>query len=450
MTPNVSIRGTSCVLVAAACAMVVACGTDGLGGTTIPGTEGVVGGSRAEGIGGAQPGRGGTMVATGGTRTGSASGETNRAGGDDAPSGRGGNGGAGGSGSGAGAGAGVGVDGTGGAKVGAGGSANPGGKGGAGGAGADGGKAGTASGSGGARSGTGGTGTGGARAGAGGKNSAAGGSTESPSPSGACSVGPWAEANPAATGPFPTVTENNVGPTAGVGADGGAAPAFTLFRPADMAQGGLCHPIVTWGNGTGATPSMYRTLLNHLASHGFVVIASNSPQVAQGTPPPMLAGVTWVLEQNEDPASPMHQRIDPSHVGATGHSQGGFATTSAAGDARITTIAPLCGASAQRNLHGPALLLCGGQDTTVPCSSVQSAYNSISTQPVMLASYLAADHANWLTFRGTQVSPMEAIVTAWMRVHLMDDTALRGRFYGADCTLCQDTAWQVSQKKMDP
>jgi predicted dienelactone hydrolase len=246
------------------------------------------------------------------------------------------------------------------------------------------------------------------------------------------------------------VTENNVGPAAGAAADGGVAPMFTLFRPMDLRQAGLCHPVITWGNGTGSTPNLYRALLGHLASHGFVVIASNSPQVAQGTPPPMLEGIRWVLEQNADPSSPLYQRIDTTHIGATGHSQGGFATTTAGADARITTVAPLCGASTQRNLHGPALLFCGGMDTTVPCSSIMNAYNGITNQPVMLANLLAADHANWLTFgNASSVKPAEIAVTAWMRVQLMDDTALRGRFYGPSCTLCQDTAWQVMRKMMD-
>ena len=31
----------------------------------------------------------------------------------------------------------------------------------------------------------------------------------------------------------------------------------------------------------------------------------------------------------------------------------------------------------------------------------------------------------------------------------MGDTALRGRFYGPSCTLCQDAAWQVMRKMMD-
>jgi predicted dienelactone hydrolase len=209
--------------------------------------------------------------------------------------------------------------------------------------------------------------------------------------------------------------------------------------------------VITWGNGTGSTPNLYRALLNHLASHGFVVIASNSTNVAQGSPAPMLAGVTWVLEQNADPASPLYQRIDTTHIGGTGHSQGGFATTTAAADARITTIAPLCGAQTQRSLRGPAFLFCGGMDTTVPCSNIMSAYNGISNQPVMLANHLASDHANFLTFGngGNTVKPVEAAVTAWMRLHMMGDTALRGRFYGPSCTLCEDTAWQVMRKMMD-
>lgn len=264
-----------------------------------------------------------------------------------------------------------------------------------------------------------------------------------------CTMGSWPAADPTVAGPFATVTEDNVGPAAGVGADGGPPVAFTMFRPKDLGQGGLCHPVVTWGNGTGANPSLYKVLLNQLASHGFVVIASDSPNVSQGSPAPMLAGVTWVLQQNDDPTSELYQKIDTTHVGATGHSQGAFATTTAGADSRITTIAPLCGASAQRNLHGPAWLFCGGMDTTVPCSTVQSAFNAITNVPIMLADYLSVDHASWITFRGTTPGPVEAAVTAWMRVQLMGDTALRSWFYGPSCKLCSDAGWQVMQKMMD-
>ena len=75
--------------------------------------------------------------------------------------------------------------------------------------------------------------------------------------------------------------------------------------------------------------------------------------------------------------------------------------------------------------------------------------------------------------QGPNVIPVESLMThvhsngssgagSWHPVHeladlapgevagfLLGDTALRGRFYGASCTLCQDSAWQVMSKMMD-
>jgi Chlorophyllase enzyme len=266
-----------------------------------------------------------------------------------------------------------------------------------------------------------------------------------------CAMGTWPTADPTATGPFATQTDNEVGPEAGVAAAGAAnAPKFTMFRPKDMSQGGLCHPVITWGNGTSANPSMYKVLLNHLASHGFVVIASNSPNVAQGNPAPMIVGVTWVLEQNEDPSSVLYHRIDTTHIGATGHSQGAMATTQASSDSHIVVSVPIEGASVQKNLHGPAMFFCGGLDDIVGCNGAESAINAVTTLPAIYAEYLSVDHGSWMTFMGTKPSVVESAVTAWMRVHLMGDTALKPWFYGPTCKLCTDSGWKIIQKNMDP
>ncbi len=270
---------------------------------------------------------------------------------------------------------------------------------------------------------------------------AAGGSAGG-SPTGGCTIAPFPTADPAATGPYTAKTENNVG------ADG----TYTMFRPSDLSQGGLCHPLITWGNGHGTTPTLYARFLTHLASHGFVVIASNSSTVSMGDPPPMIGGVDWVLAQNADPASELYQTIDTTHVGATGHSEGAFATVSAAADPRISVVAPIEGASASRNYHGPSLFLCGGMDTTVGCDGAMSALNAITTLPAMYASQLAATHTNWMVGGGQNaaLNPFMIAVTGWMRVHLMSDEALKPMFYGPDCTLCKDTAtWDVQQKNLD-
>ncbi|MBN1611425.1 MAG: hypothetical protein JW940_32630 [Polyangiaceae bacterium] len=295
-------------------------------------------------------------------------------------------------------------------------------------------------------------GSGGAATGGATSASSGNGGTSSAGSTGACTMGgAWPAADPAETGPFATTTESEVGPEAGVtSADDDTPVRFTLFRPKDMTEGGLCHPVITWGDGHGTTPSMYSGLLTRLASHGFVVIASNSANVSKGSPAPMLVGVTWVLEQNADPTSDLYQRIDTTHIGATGHSEGAMATASVGADSNIVTIAPICAASTVRNLHGPALLLCGGQDTTLPCSGSLSALESITTQPALVADYLTATHANWITRGNSAPSPIEVAALAWMRVQLMDDSTLRPMFYGASCTLCTDPAWEITQNSLMP
>jgi len=296
---------------------------------------------------------------------------------------------------------------------------------------------------GGANAGTGGAATGGALAATGGANADGG----VPPTGDDCVLGVWPASDPGMAGPFATVTENEVGPQAGTGVDGGAAPTFTMFRPKDMKQGGLCHPVITWGNGTGSTPNVYRPLLNLFASHGFVVIASNSTNVAQGDPKPMIVGVTWVLEQNENPSSVLYHRIDTTHVAATGHSQGAVATSQAAGDQHITTNIPIEGAQVQRNLHGPSMFFCGGQDTLVGCTGAQSALAAVTTLPAMYAEFLSVDHGSWLSRTG-KPSDSDTAFTAWMRVHLMGDTSLRSWFYGDACKLCTDSGWTNDRKNM--
>jgi hypothetical protein len=292
--------------------------------------------------------------------------------------------------------------------------------------------------------------SGGAPSGTGGKAAASGGSTGaagapptncmSMSPVGPTIFGMFPTADPSKKGSLAVTTQNNVGPN----------NSFTLFRPTDMTKNGPLFPVVTWGNGTGTMPTTYSFLLTALASHGFIVIASNSQNVGQGTPPPMLDGVTWVFQQNCDSSSPLYQHVDTAHVGATGHSQGAFATMSAGTDPRIVATAPIEGARAAK-LNGPSLLLCGTKDTTVGCMGAQSAFTSI-TQPVMYGELLAADHTNWIaaSFGGGAPSPFVTAVVAWMRVFLMGDTSLKPMFYGADCTMCKDTAtWKVQQKMLN-
>ena len=228
--------------------------------------------------------------------------------------------------------------------------------------------------------------TGGATGGVTSGTASTGGTTAGGSTNGGCvPTKTWGTVDPTVAGPFQIVVENNVGPENG-NPDAkwnNQKPHFNLYYPKDMSQG-YCHPIITWGNGTGDQPPTYEVLIKQLASHGFVVVASLSSQTAAGTPLPQVAGIDWMFKENADPASKFYHKLDTSKVGATGHSQGGMATSLTGADPRVVATVPICGARAG-TLHGPSLLICGGADTMVPCSSVQTAFNGITGVPVMQA-----------------------------------------------------------------
>ena len=277
-------------------------------------------------------------------------------------------------------------------------------------------------------------------------------------------VGPaWPTADPTAAGPFEVTADKNVGPLAGVTPDpvyGDKQQKFNIYRPKDLAQGGYCHPILVWANGHTDNPEpnppdcvsskycgSYLMLMNQLASHGFVVIASLSTITSQGTPLPTIVGLDWLVKQADDPMSPYYHHLDTAHIGALGHSEGGFSTSKAASDPRIVASATVSGSSINPGIHGPSLWFCGGKDTVVPCDGVEKTWAAITTQPAIFIDNLSADHGGWLYQSGIK-GPDIIGFTAWFRVHLMGDTANRKMFSGADCTFCKDNRVQVKQNSL--
>ncbi|MEO6603148.1 MAG: hypothetical protein ABIQ16_24900, partial [Polyangiaceae bacterium] len=259
---------------------------------------------------------------------------------------------------------------------------------------------------------------GGAHAGAGGAQAGGGGGNGGASSSGCVSTKTWDTADPTVTGPFQVAADKNVGPLAGAVPDpvyGSTQQKFNVYRPKNLADSGYCHPILVWANGHTDNPEpnppsctsakycgSYLMVMNQMASHGFVVIASLSTITSQGDPLPTIVGLDWLLKQAEDPTSPYYHRLDTAHIGAFGHSEGGFSTSKAASDPRITAISTVSGSAANPGFHQPALLFCGGKDAVVSCDSVAATFSSITTQPAMLIDNLAADHGGWLYQSGAK------------------------------------------------
>ncbi|MGK3992510.1 poly(ethylene terephthalate) hydrolase family protein [Sorangium sp. So ce1024] len=317
-----------------------------------------------------------------------------------------------------------------------------------------------------ASGGTGGAASGG-QTGSGGQGGAgSGGATGSGGSVSGCVGDPFPTADPTKAGPFSVTADKNVGPLAGVVPDpiyGNEQQRFNVYRPSNIATSGHCHPILIWANGYRDNPEQnppkcvvnsgnnqwcgqYGPIVNHLASHGFVVVASLSTATAEGDPLPTTAGLDWILEQAEDPSSPYYHALDTTKIGQLGHSYGGMSTCKTASDPRFSALATICGTSALEGVHTPMLFFCGGNDSTVRCSGVHNVFKTVTDQPAFFLNELNADHGSWVYQGPNGVSLSSA--AAWFRVHLMDDTANRNFFYGDNCKFCTDRRVEAEQNAL--
>jgi hypothetical protein len=246
----------------------------------------------------------------------------------------------------------------------------------------------------------------------------------------------------AAAGPFPTTRDVDTGP----------GRAYDVFRPTELGAGNRKHPIISWANGTLYKLDQYGNLVSHWASHGFVVIAGHTNSTAGGGT--HKAGIDWLLAENARPGSPYLGKLDPTRIGAAGHSQGGGATIAAGsnkpGPTGITVTLPLMPLLSFESDKGkeivtrqavPMLNINASMDDRDPTGAVAAQIFEGARTPLVQASY-AGVHED-------AMSPaMHRPTLAWFRLHLMGDEKARPLFYPAGtCGLCQDAAWKQVRHK---
>ncbi|RDI64978.1 poly(ethylene terephthalate) hydrolase family protein [Nocardia pseudobrasiliensis] len=179
------------------------------------------------------------------------------------------------------------------------------------------------------------------------------------------------EAKYFAPGPWAVTTRQAVGCCDSTGA------AYDVWYPTDLGANGMRHPIITWGDGTSAVPRQYDYLLRHLASWGFVVIATENQTTGSGAD--IVSAARYLIDSSADPANIFHDRLDPDAVGAFGHSQGATGVLNAMirSDGLIKTVVAVetpaqafCGdtqrcADAHRVTSGSVFLVNGSSDALI-------------------------------------------------------------------------------------
>jgi hypothetical protein len=265
------------------------------------------------------------------------------------------------------------------------------------------------------------------------------------------------------TGPFPPVTDYaKDGPfTSQTINDSGPNNKYTIYAPSSLAQNGAKNPIIAWMSGGGTPPTVY-PLLPHLATHGFVVVASNSvPAVGQEVQlgQELVAGIDWAIAENSRQDSTFFGKLDTSKIASMGYSMGSLATFTIANDPRLTTTVHISGgnmaAERIKNLHAPAAFFCG-------ITGDSSCTDLLSMACDIAAANCDTDFANATTpvfygkFPGGHLGILSApnqdlitaAATAWLRWKLMADTTLATMFVGPHCTLCMNPSWKIQEKNL--
>jgi dienelactone hydrolase len=281
-------------------------------------------------------------------------------------------------------------------------------------------------------------------------------------------------------------------------------PEHVIYHPANLDAAGSL-PIVSWGNGACMhAGNRFRTFLTEIASHGFLVISAGrleDPALEVGpqenpvvrrpgdAPPPpaipvdpnsararrstidhMRQAIDWAVAQNTLAESKFRGRLNTSKIAVAGQSCGGGLATRLAADPRVTTVgvfnagtrlsAPAGGATGRGNppdpaasralldaIHTPVLYVTGDADLDIAFTGGEESFNYLTKVPVFLAWQDKLQHIG--TYGAPGGGSIGRIAVAWFAWQLKSDTQAAKMFKGRDCTLCKDTTWHVSKKKID-
>lgn len=261
--------------------------------------------------------------------------------------------------------------------------------------------------------------------------------------------------------------------TTGTVTDGSGDVIYDLYYPDDYAALGFQSPIITWGNGTDGTPAMCSTLLRHLASYGFTVIASTLANTGSGNQ--IDAAARYLVGEATTAGSVFDGNLDAGHVAAVGHSQGaGGATRAATNDPElITTLMtfslpntiwvgpnPDCPTKADC-MYNPALVTQpvffisthGLEDSVIASPQTETAFYQSTTTQAALGIILnsggkPADHNSIqdVAYGGNPRGEL-GYATAWLAYQLRADATAATAFTGAHPELTSNLNWPGSATK---
>jgi dienelactone hydrolase len=221
-------------------------------------------------------------------------------------------------------------------------------------------------------------------------------------------------------------------------------PATAAGGGTPLASDGRPLPGISFGHGFLQTTDRYASTLRHLASHGYLVLASDS----EGSIFPSHANfssdlstcLTYLQTQNGTSGSFLFGAVDPLRFGMCGHSMGGgCAILAATNDPRVKAIATLAAAETNPSATGalagvdaPIRLIAGSADAIVSATTVNGVMYAAAGAPRQAAVIAGGFHCGFEDVstigcdtgalpRADQLSITRRLLTEWFNLYLKDD-----------------------------
>jgi len=242
-----------------------------------------------------------------------------------------------------------------------------------------------------------------------------------------------------------------------------------FFYPANLGANGFQHPILTWGNGSFGAPKLYDYFLRHMASWGFVVVATEDSMTGPGQT--IIDAAKYMAAANQDSTSPFFHKLNVNQIGSFGHSQGAGGAINALLNANglIKTVLPIelpaqiwgCCLNTANLTSGSIFFVDGSADFISPpeqgnvtgLQSVDAYYQAVpSSVPKLKGTLIGPNHndiqgqpdcahASFPCVNG--VYGYLGYPTAWFMDQLQGDTYAHGAFInGSGEIFSQTTNWK--------
>ena len=208
-------------------------------------------------------------------------------------------------------------------------------------------------------------------------------------------------------------------------------------------------PTVVMVNGTGLKALHYRSVFEHLASWGFIVIGNDDSNAWNGRS--ALVSLDKALFQNSMVSSPLYQRIDLDRIGVVGHSQGAMGAINAATeDDRFKVLyAASCPQKSlakkldwsysMKTISIPTMLVAGTEWIDRHISPLDSllllAEELPNTTPMLLGRLKGVEH-RYVLHEG------DAYMTAWLRHFLANDADAAAALASDNPEILNNPRWQ--------